>query len=302
MWCPKCKNEYRAGITVCADCGTKLLEFLDWTQEDSELLHAFSEEADAKKLISYLEYSSIPSRCEWMQEEGVYGVFVDKKSYKQARKAFSAFFTVETAEQYEKLLSKETDLSQKNHCEPEDSADCAATKDDDGEEEKEEIMEEIRSAVSFAKQGSYVSKADKSADYRSSAITFTTFGVVGLIVMGLHWAGVFTFFTTLSSVIITVMFAGFLFVGIDSFIRAKKAKAESVEEERFIGQLKTWLDDNLTLSALTAVDQADLSKEANFLNEMNEMKNIITKHFGELDQAFLEQFTEEYYNERFDNL
>ncbi len=98
------------------------------------------------------------------------------------------------------------------------------------------------------------------------------------------------------------MFAGFLFVGIDSFIRAKKAKAESVEEERFIGQLKTWLDDNLTLSALTAVDQADLSKEANFLNEMNEMKNIITKQFGELDQAFLEQFTEEYYNERFDNL
>lgn len=302
MWCPKCKNEYRAGITVCADCGTKLLEFLDRTQEDSELLHAFAEEADAKKLISYLEYSSIPSRCEWMQEEGVYGVFVDKKSYKQARKAFSAFFTVETAEQYEKLLSKETDLSQKNHCEPEDSADCAATKDDDGEEEKEEIMEEIRSAVSFAKQGSYVSKADKSADYRSSAITFTTFGVVGLIVMGLHWAGVFTFLTTHSSVIITVMFAGFLFVGIDSFIRAKKAKAESVEEERFIGQLKTWLDENLTLGALTAVDQADLSKEANFLNEMNEMKNIITKQFGELDQAFLEQFTEEYYNERFDNL
>ena len=94
MWCPKCKNEYRAGITVCADCGTKLLEFLDWTQEDSELLHAFSEEADAKKLISYLEYSSIPSRCEWMQEEGVYGVFVDKKSYKQAKKLFSSFFTV----------------------------------------------------------------------------------------------------------------------------------------------------------------------------------------------------------------
>ena len=48
--------------------------------------------------------------------------------------------------------------------------------------------------------------------------------------------------------------------------------------------------------------KADLSKEANFLNEMNEMKNIITKQFGELDQAFLEQFTEEYYNERFDNL
>lgn len=25
-WCPKCKNEYRKGITVCADCGVPLVE------------------------------------------------------------------------------------------------------------------------------------------------------------------------------------------------------------------------------------------------------------------------------------
>lgn len=28
MWCPKCKNEYREGITVCADCGSELVESL----------------------------------------------------------------------------------------------------------------------------------------------------------------------------------------------------------------------------------------------------------------------------------
>lgn len=28
MWCPKCKNEYREGITVCADCGCELVESL----------------------------------------------------------------------------------------------------------------------------------------------------------------------------------------------------------------------------------------------------------------------------------
>ncbi|MDE7327886.1 MAG: hypothetical protein K2N63_16690 [Lachnospiraceae bacterium] len=301
MWCPKCKNEYRAGITVCADCGTKLVEVLDRTEEDYELLHAFADEADAKKLVSYLEYSGIQSHCKWMEEESVSGVFVDKKDYKQARKAFSAFFTVETAEQYEKLLATEQ-ASFLSDAGEEDGDDIDGTKPDEDGEEKEEIMEEIRSAVSFAKQGSYVSKADKSADYRSSAVTFTLFGVVGLIVMGMHWAGVFTFFSTLSSVIVTVLFLGFLLVGIDSFLRAKKAKVESVEEERFIAQIKAWLEQNLTFEALTAADQADLSKEANFLNEMNEMKKIITKQFGELDPAFLEQFTEEYYNEHFDNL
>lgn len=28
-WCPKCKNEYVEGITVCADCGCELVESLD---------------------------------------------------------------------------------------------------------------------------------------------------------------------------------------------------------------------------------------------------------------------------------
>ena len=33
-WCPKCKNEYREGITVCPDCGETLVseeELTDWT-------------------------------------------------------------------------------------------------------------------------------------------------------------------------------------------------------------------------------------------------------------------------------
>ena len=28
-WCPICKNEYRPGIKVCADCGAELVESLD---------------------------------------------------------------------------------------------------------------------------------------------------------------------------------------------------------------------------------------------------------------------------------
>lgn len=314
MWCPKCKNEYREGITVCADCKIPLVEFLDESKENRELLHTFSDEKEAKKLVSYLEYSNITACDEWMEDEGLFAVFVDKKSYKQARKAFAAFFTVETAANYEKLFEQpETAGQEASPSLPEKEADqtdpaAQANPPCDGingeaEEtsEEDEIMEEMRSAVSFAKQGSYVSKAEKSADYRSSAITFTLFGVIGIIVMALHWAGVFHYFSTLSSVIVTILFFGFLIVGIDSFLRAKRAKAESVEEERFIGELKGWLEQNLTYEMLAAADSNDQSGEANFLNEMNEMKQIITKQFGDLDPAFLEHFTEEYYNEHFEN-
>ncbi|MDE7284330.1 MAG: hypothetical protein K2N85_12230, partial [Lachnospiraceae bacterium] len=33
-WCPKCKNEYVEGITVCADCGTELVDSLEEYNEE----------------------------------------------------------------------------------------------------------------------------------------------------------------------------------------------------------------------------------------------------------------------------
>ena len=34
MWCPKCKNEYIAGITTCSDCNIPLVEEL--TEENTK--------------------------------------------------------------------------------------------------------------------------------------------------------------------------------------------------------------------------------------------------------------------------
>ncbi len=42
MWCPECRNEYREGITECADCHIPLVEFEDLPDEKSQ-----SEEFDA---------------------------------------------------------------------------------------------------------------------------------------------------------------------------------------------------------------------------------------------------------------
>lgn len=45
MWCPKCKNEYVAGITKCADCGVLLVEALE-EYEDAEKEAAIAEEKE----------------------------------------------------------------------------------------------------------------------------------------------------------------------------------------------------------------------------------------------------------------
>lgn len=48
MWCPKCKNEYVAGITACVDCGCELVEDLEAfeKQEAAKNLEAFQDRMD----------------------------------------------------------------------------------------------------------------------------------------------------------------------------------------------------------------------------------------------------------------
>ena len=33
-WCPNCKNEYREGITECADCGVELVDELPEEEDE----------------------------------------------------------------------------------------------------------------------------------------------------------------------------------------------------------------------------------------------------------------------------
>ena len=46
-WCPKCKNEYREGITVCPDCGETLVSEEELTDFTSVL---FGEQDEMEKL------------------------------------------------------------------------------------------------------------------------------------------------------------------------------------------------------------------------------------------------------------
>ncbi len=90
MWCPKCRTEYREGITVCADCGTPLVE---GSEEDFDIvdLCSLKDETMAKKLVEYLQ-SEIPgAKMQYNEETEVFDLTVPTASEKKAEKLFEGF-------------------------------------------------------------------------------------------------------------------------------------------------------------------------------------------------------------------
>ncbi|MBQ7200424.1 MAG: zinc ribbon domain-containing protein, partial [Eubacterium sp.] len=66
-WCPKCKNEYREGITECPDCGTELVDEIQKEVEEAPvgpqpvILMKSAYRDVAEKAVKYLRYSGILS-------------------------------------------------------------------------------------------------------------------------------------------------------------------------------------------------------------------------------------------------
>jgi len=63
--CPNCEYEYVEGITICPDCGTRLVNdeyFIkpeDWTEENWQVVYTSSQEYDVEMLRDNLESAGI---------------------------------------------------------------------------------------------------------------------------------------------------------------------------------------------------------------------------------------------------
>ena len=79
-WCPKCKNEYRAGIEICPDCNEVLMEELSEAIE-LEFVPVFqtADEELKTKLVKYLPHCGHKvheEKVEAETEEGIQNVSV----------------------------------------------------------------------------------------------------------------------------------------------------------------------------------------------------------------------------------
>lgn len=307
-WCPKCKTEYREGITICADCKTELVaEYKDALLQDAtEMLVKVDAEHQmfVQKMHDFLEYSGIPSVL--LTEGDMIGVYVAPENYKQAKKCFKAFYSVETelvslqqAAETAFMKGEEFDYFGDEDLEEEELT------DDEKVERAVETMRHQKEMISSSdkeKEEKYTSVAVKYEDYHSSGVTFTVLGVLGVGFALLNFINVIDLFgNNFSCFVLFAVFGIFLALGIFSFSKADQLKESAEKEKKLVAEANEWMDKNFSVDMLVSVNETEESssndirpKEILYMDCLDRLVERLLEAFPDLHDSLAEQLVEDF--------
>ncbi len=317
-WCPECKVEYVKGKTVCVDCGSALVESLEEAKEPIKFLET-EKELFAKKFVDFLKYSKVPNvSYEYNETDKKWVVFIDESAKKQVVKLYDAFYSVEITGISEEALTSEkqkenkeyvTASSLEDEAEDYETIDNSSTKtteeETDGftslfdEEELENIIESRKPKTYIPP--AYVKKEDQFRDLKSTAFTFFFVSLLGIGVLVLNAAGVISLFAGIMPYIVMGgLFAAFLYIGFTTYAKSKRVEKEISSENNLTQSIEKWLNQNITKADLDSIDAAESNSEISFFKKLDYMKELIINEFGDINEGYLDQLVEEYYNTHFE--
>lgn len=300
-WCPKCKTEYKEGVTHCSDCHSELIA--DYNEvlklEATELLVAVDARNTgfAQRLCNFLEHSGITCALDDSEEESI-GILVRPKDLNKAKRCFKAFYSVEA----ELAVQKSDEIA------------AMLGKDNDYFGEDEDDAEE-ETASCCSKNNAFVSAATRYDDYRSSGIVFTFLGVIGIVFAVLNFMNVITLFGSgFSAGVLLVMFSVFLILGIVSFRKSGGLKEAMVKEKELTAKVKEWLQENVTEESLQEpvttntsdevseeeAENAIVSEELFYLDRLAQIRASVKEAFPEITDAHADHLIEEFIQVNFD--
>lgn len=321
-WCPDCKNEYRAGITICPDCNKELVEELTDTSFSEYVLLFQTDNAHLKeKVVAYLshcgisvlEHTGVPNSEETsleetnmketsleetsLEETNLEETNLEKANLDETDSDTAAFDITASGEELSVMYSvfvpekdrKEAFQELKTVL----SVDAKEQKDDPASETENKRFDSEPAAV-------FVDAKNRYQEYRSSGIMFLCFSVILFVFTLLNITGVLQLMTSsLSHALLIILTVIFTFAGIDSLRKTVSLKEEAKQEELKTEQLQAFLAEHFPKEALTAMAEPDLSVEILYLKQMEIMKEKACEAFDSLEDNYLDAILEDYYNSIF---
>ncbi len=169
----------------------------------------------------------------------------------------------------------------------------------------EELAEAAAAKERSTWRRQYLNSAQKAEDNRSSAYTLLVIGVLGLIAVSLVLAGVIPLYQNAGVTkyfvcgVMGAMFIIFLILGVISMKNFKTLSADAESENALVEQMRKWCEENLGAKQIDEglFEGEELSEEQKYFMRTDKIKQKIESKFMNLDEAFLDHFIDEYYQE-----
>lgn len=147
----------------------------------------------------------------------------------------------------------------------------------------------------------YTKKSKRLEDARSSSLLFISFGVIGLILIILLWAGILPinielYMKILYTVLLGGLFLTFLFIGIYYTKRIKTLKNESTNEEQQTQEIIQYINDTYPQKTLDSIIGAEsLPMEQLYFARYDKLSAIIQEKYQIQDEKYLDYLIEQIY-------
>lgn len=292
--CPKCRNEYRDGITVCADCGCQLVP-------EKEIVNKvpliFGDEEGLTRLKEYLEYNGLKGmEIVYDEKEAVHELLINEKDKQKAVKLGSVYMQQEQVRQAEEAVRMQEEQARREAEKPQPQWFGMGT-----EEPEEKQKSQQPQPVRRSSQG-YQNKSEQAAENRSSAWTLLIVGGLGLVALVLLLTGVLPLQLRGSNRfmiggIMGVLFVLFIVMGFVSLKNSKQYAKEADSENSLKSTMEKWCKENLDGTKVDAnLQLSTVPQEEWYFRRVALLKAVLNRQFVNLDQGFLDHFVDDMYD------
>lgn len=195
----------------------------------------------------------------------------------------------------------------KTHC-PDCDADLVDELPEDPEEEseipcvpsEEELADIAARRAATAHMNTYTSAKSRHSETKSSAWTFLLVGGAGFLIVTLALTGVIRLpLNTFALAVMEAMFLVFLGIAGISFKNAMKMLDDISREDSLAERIRIWAQENLSKEELTLDLEEGTSEEMKYFMVSEKIREQLMHAFPEVDDAYAEELTENFYNELF---